>query len=33
MRNRPDFLEVLALVCTVVTGILSIADWWLKVIA
>ena len=30
MRKDPDFLEVLALVCTVIAGVLAIADWMLK---
>jgi hypothetical protein len=30
MQRQPGFLEVMALVCTVVVGILAIADWMLK---
>lgn len=30
MKREAGFLEVMALVCTVVTAVLSIADWMLK---
>jgi hypothetical protein len=31
MRDKPDFLEVAAYVCTIIVAVLSIADWALKV--
>jgi hypothetical protein len=30
MQREPGFLEVMALVSTVITAVLSIADWMLK---
>jgi hypothetical protein len=30
MRNDAGFLEVAALVCTITTAVLTIADWMLK---
>jgi hypothetical protein len=32
MRKRPDFLETAALVCTIVAGVLAIADWMLNLL-
>jgi len=31
-RREPDALEVVALVCTIMTAVLAIADWMLKVV-
>jgi len=30
MQREPGFLEVMAMVCTVITAILAIADWMLR---
>jgi len=30
MNREPGFLEVMALVCTVIMAILAIADWMLR---
>ena len=30
MRKEPGFLEVFALVCTIIATVLAIADWMLK---
>jgi hypothetical protein len=30
MNREPGFLEVMALVCTVIAAILAIADWMLR---
>jgi hypothetical protein len=30
MRKEPDFLEVCALVCTIIATVLAIADWMLR---
>jgi hypothetical protein len=30
MQRQPGFLEVMALVCTVIAAVLAIADWMLK---
>jgi hypothetical protein len=32
MGREPGFLEVAALVCTIIAGVLAVADWMLKVI-
>lgn len=31
MRRRESFLEIAALVTTIIAGILVIAEWWVKV--
>jgi hypothetical protein len=30
MRREPGFLEVMAMVCTIIVAVLAIADWMLK---